>query len=237
MFLEDDTLAFKGNKMRILIVEDEKKLAKLLKTGLEKEGYAVDLLDDGESGQRRIEFHHTDYDLVILDLMLPKKDGSDVCKEIREKGICIPVLVLTAKSGTDDKVNLLDLGADDYMTKPFSFKELLARARALCRRPETALPAELRIGSLVLNPVTRKVLKAGKEVKLTLKEFRLLEYLMRHPNQVINREQILDNLWDFNFDSFSNVVDVHMKNLRKKIGADDGRTLETVRGVGYRIKA
>jgi DNA-binding response OmpR family regulator len=223
--------------MKILIIEDEKKLAVMLKAGLEKEGYAADYLMDGESGQRRIELHHMDYDLVLLDLMLPKRDGSEVCKNIREKNISIPILVLTAKSGTDDKINLLDLGADDYLVKPFSFNELLARIRALMRRPENSLPSELKIGDLALNSVTRKVIRNGREIKLTLKEFRLLEYLMRHPNQVVNRDQILDNLWDFTFDSFSNVVDVHMKNLRKKVenGGND-RLLETIRGVGYRIK-
>jgi DNA-binding response OmpR family regulator len=223
--------------MKILIIEDEKKLAKMLKAGFEKEGYAADYLVDGESGLRRIELHHMDYDLVILDLMLPGIEGAEICKNIREKKISIPILVLTAKSGTEDKINLLDLGADDYLVKPFSFNELLARIRALLRRPENNLPSELKAGDLVLDPVTRRVIRNGQEIKLTLKEFRLLEYLMRHPNQVINRDQILDNLWDFTFDSFSNVVDVHMKNLRKKV--DNGganRLLETIRGVGYRIR-
>jgi DNA-binding response OmpR family regulator len=223
--------------MKILIIEDEKNLAKMLKAGLEKEGYAADFLNDGEAGQRRLELHHMDYDLLILDLMLPKKDGAQICKEIRENGINLPVLVLTAKSGTDDKVNLLDLGADDYLTKPFSFQELLARVRAISRRPEKTLPTVLKIRDLVLEPATRRVFRNGKEINLTLKEFRLLEYLMRHPNQVVNRDQILDNLWDFTFDSFSNVVDVHMRNLRKKIEIRGEKIVETVRGVGYRIVA
>jgi DNA-binding response OmpR family regulator len=210
--------------MKILIIEDEKNLAKMLKAGLEKEGYAADFLNDGEAG-------------LILDLMLPKKDGAQICKEIRENGINLPVLVLTAKSGTDDKVNLLDLGADDYLTKPFSFQELLARVRAISRRPEKTLPTVLKIRDLVLEPATRRVFRNGKEINLTLKEFRLLEYLMRHPNQVVNRDQILDNLWDFTFDSFSNVVDVHMRNLRKKIEIRGEKIVETVRGVGYRIVA
>ena len=231
MFLEGNTLSFEENIMKILIIEDEVKLAKLLKSGLEKEGYAVDCLHDGESGQRRLELHHIDYDLLVLDLMLPKRTGEEICRNIREKEIKIPILVLTAKSGTDDKINLLDLGADDYLVKPFSFKELLAR------RPENILPNELKTKDLILNPSTRKVYRGGKEVKLTLKEFRMLEYLMRHPNQVVNRDQILDNLWDFTFDSFSNVVDVHMKNLRRKIdGSGKKSLLETIRGIGYRLK-
>jgi DNA-binding response OmpR family regulator len=221
--------------MKILIIEDEKNLAKMLKAGLENEGYAADFLMDGESGQRRLELHHMDYDLVILDLMLPKKDGAQICREARENKISTPILVLTAKSGTDDKVNLLDLGADDYLTKPFSFQELLARIRALSRRPEKTLPIVLKVKDLILEPATRRVFRSNKEICLTLKEFRLLEYLMRHPNQVVNRDQILDNLWDFTFDSFSNVVDVHMRNLRKKIEIRGEKIVETVRGVGYRI--
>lgn len=223
--------------MRLLIVEDEEKLAEALKKGLEKQGYAVDLVPDGEAAQRRIEMSHNDYDLVILDLMLPKKDGLDVCKEVRAKGINVPILVLTARDALDYKVSALDLGADDYLVKPFSFEELVARVRALLRRPEQTLPTELKVKDLYLNTATRKVTRNGKEVSLTLKEFSLLEYLMRHPNQVLSREQIWDHLWDFAADSFSNVVDVHVKNLRKKI--DDGthqKLLETIRGVGYRLK-
>lgn len=223
--------------MRILVVEDEEKLAQSLKKGLEKEGFAVDVLYDGESAQRRIEMNYMDYDLIILDLMLPKKDGFEVCRNIRDLNIVTPVLVLTARDATDDKVRALDEGADDYLVKPFSFAELLARVRALLRRPDQILPAELQLKDLRLNTVTRKVYRKEKEIPLTLKEFGLLEYLMRHPNQVLTREQILDHLWDFAFDSFSNVVDVHVKNLRKKI--DDNsydKLLETIRGVGYRIK-
>ena len=235
--------------MKILIIEDQEKLAKMLKNGLEKEGYAADYLTDGESGQRRIELHHNDYDLIVLDLMLPKKSGLEICKAVRKKKIFTPILILTAKNGTDDKVTLLDAGADDYLVKPFSFKELLARIRALLRRPDESLPEELKVKGLRLNPSTRKVYRNGTEVGLTLKEFRLLEYLMRHPNQVINREQLLDNIWDFAFDSFSNVVDVHINNLRKKLnggkkssqngngnGNGNGKVIETVRGVGYRIR-
>ena len=223
--------------MRILIVEDEEKLAQSLKKGLEKDGYAADYVTDGEAGQRRIEMSHKDYDAVILDLMLPKKDGFEICRAIRAQDITIPVLILTARDATDDKVYALDAGADDYLVKPFSLSELQARLRALLRRPEQVLPTELAVKDLRLNTTTRKVHRKEKEIPLTLKEFGLLEYLMRHPNQVMTREQILDHLWDFAFDSFSNVVDVHMKNLRKKVdGESNEKLLETIRGVGYRIK-
>ncbi|OGN11345.1 MAG: DNA-binding response regulator [Candidatus Yanofskybacteria bacterium RIFCSPHIGHO2_02_FULL_43_15c] len=223
--------------MRILIIEDDLKIAEAIKAGLEKVGYAVDHIGDGDAGQRRIEINHTDYDLVILDLMLPGKDGFQICKKIREQNINIPVLVLTAKLSTEDKVNALDSGADDYLVKPFSFEELLARIRAILRRPEPVIPVELKLHDITLNTVTRKVFRNGKEIPLTLKEYSLLEYFMRHPGQVLNREQILDHLWDFGFDSFSNVVDVHLKNLRKKIHDNRGeKLLETIRGVGYRFR-
>lgn len=223
--------------MKILIVEDNEKLATMLKKGFESKGYAADFVTDGEAGQSRIELCHEDYDMVVLDLMMPKKNGLEVCKNIRDKKIDIPILILTARDSTDDKISALDSGADDYLVKPFSFKELLARIRAILRRPNNTLPTELKVNSITLNPTTRKVLFREKEIKLTLKEFGLLEYLMRHPNQVLNREQILDNLWDFGFDSFSNVVDVHMKNLRKKLKNEmEEDFLETIRGVGYRIK-
>ncbi len=223
--------------MRILIVEDEEKLALSLKKGLEKEGYAVDYIMDGDAGERRIIISHKDYDLIILDLMLPGKDGFQICRTVREQQITIPILVLTARDATDDKVAALDAGADDYLVKPFSFEELMARVRALLRRPEVALPNELVVKDLKLDTTTRKVTRKDKEISLTLKEFNLLEYLMRNADQVLTREQILDHLWDFAFDSFSNVVDVHVKNLRKKIdGTHNEKLLETIRGVGYRIK-
>ncbi len=223
--------------MRILVIEDQENLAHLIKDGLEAEGFAVDFCLDGESGQLRIELNHEDYDLIILDLMLPKKGGMEICKEAREKKISTPILMLTAKDGVDDIIAGLNVGADDYLVKPFTFEVLLARIRAILRRPQTSLPTELRLQDIVLNPVTKKVFRANKEIRLTLKEFSLLEYLMRHPNQVLGREQIISNIWDFAFDSFSNVVDVHITNLRKKIGDKNGRLLETVRGAGYRINS
>lgn len=223
--------------MKILIIEDEEKLARALKEGLEKEGSSADFVLDGEAGQRRIELYHNDYDLVILDLMMPKKDGLSVLKSIREQNITIPVLVLTGKDTIDDKVSGLDGGADDYLVKPFSFNEFIARIKALLRRPRQSLPIELKVQDLTLNTASKKVFRSGKEIPLTLKEFNLLEYLMRHTNQAISREQILFNLWDFDFDSFSNIVDAHIKNLRKKINYPNRKEiLETVRGVGYRIK-
>jgi len=200
------------------------------------ESYAADYVLDGESGQNRIELAHDDYDIVIMDVMMPKKDGIEVCRNIRSKNIMIPVLMLTAKDSAEDIIKGLDAGADDYLTKPFSFEILLARLRAILRRPAASLPSELKVRDIILNPQNKQVRRGAKEVKLTLKEFGLLECLMRHPNHVLNREQILANVWDFSFDSFSNVVDVHMTNLRKKL-KDDGKILETVRGVGYRINA
>jgi DNA-binding response OmpR family regulator len=223
--------------MKILIIEDEENLAKLLKLGLARQGYAVDYVLDGEQGEKRIAMHHTDYDLVVCDLMLPKKNGLEICKNIRSYNISLPILVLTARDSVEDKVSLLDAGADDYIVKPFHFEEVLARIRALTRRPEQVLPTELKTGNLTLNAATRRVTRDGEEVSLTLKEFRLLEYFMRHPNQVLGREDIIENIWDFDFDSMSNIIDVYINRLRYKVGGEDGaRIIETVRGVGYRLK-
>ncbi|MDP3963816.1 MAG: two-component system response regulator RppA [bacterium] len=223
--------------MKILLVEDEEKLAKSLQRGLEQDGYTVDCVFDGETAQKRIELHHEDYDLVILDLMLPKRNGLDICRSIRSQNITIPVLILTARDGLEDRVGGLECGADDYLIKPFSFDELSARIRALLRRPREALPAQLLVRNVLLNPATRKVLKNGKEIPLTLKEFELLEYLMRNKNRAVSREQLFSHVWDFATDSFSNVVDVHIKNLRKKLAENaHEKFIETVRGVGYRIE-
>lgn len=223
--------------MKILIVEDEERLAKLIKKALEKEGYAADYVTDGEAAETRIIICHKDYDLVILDLMLPKKDGLEVCRSVRAKKISIPILVLTAKFDVNDKVATLDAGADDYLVKPFSLDELLSRIRALLRRPTKALQTELKIQDITLNNATRKVTRAGKEVKLTVKEFAILEYLMRNPDQVISRSQLVDHLWGSDFDSFSNVIDVHVKNLRKKVSNHRRKVIETVRGIGYKISS
>ena len=223
--------------MKILVVEDEQKLADALKRGLELGGYTVDTVSDGKKALSRITLHRDDYDAVILDLMLPSMDGEQICKEVRAQNITIPILILTARSETDTKVNLLLSGADDYLVKPFSFAELSARLQALLRRPAEALPEVLEIENLALNPGTRKATRDGQELPLTLKEFGLLEYFMRHPNQVVNREDLLTHLWDFNYVGFSNVVDVHIKNLRRKLAGPTGDDiLETVRGIGYRLR-
>lgn len=223
--------------MKILIVEDEKKLAEALARGLTMKGYTVDAVEDGEKALTRISLHRSDYDLVILDLMLPNMDGFEICKKVREMGVTLPILVLTARNETETKVQLLLAGADDYVVKPFSFEELAARVQALMRRPQEAMPQTLKVHDIELNPVERRVLRNGKEIPLTLKEFGLLEYFMRHPNQVVNREDLLSHLWDFNYASFSNVVDVHVKNLRRKLDDSGGaNVLETVRGIGYRLR-
>jgi DNA-binding response OmpR family regulator len=223
--------------MKILIVEDDIQLSGAIKAGLEEAGYAADVVNDGEAAQRRIEANHAAYDAVVLDVGLPKKDGLEVCKEIRAKGIKTPVLILTGKDKTQEKVAGLDVGADDYLTKPFSQQELEARIRALLRRPTEVVPGTIHVGDITLDTATRKVQKGLRDIRLTLKEFALLEYLMRHAGQVVNREQLLDHVWDFNFNSFSNVVDVHMNNLRKKLGGGkrDEHGIETIRGIGYRL--
>lgn len=223
--------------MKILVIEDHEKLAKLLKKGLKPKGFTVDYVTDGEAGQKRIEFYHKDYDLVLLDLMLPKKNGLEVCKSVRGLGIDTPILVLTAKDDIADKVALLDSGADDYMVKPFSFNELLSRINAILRRPKQTYYDSLAVGQLSLDPQTRKVTFKNRELDLTLKEFSILEYLMQHPNQVINREQLIMNNWDFDVDSLNNIVDVYINRLRNKL--DEKRNeeiIETVRGIGYRLK-
>ncbi len=222
--------------MRILLVEDEEKLAATIAAGLSKKGYAVDTINDGDKAYKRISLNHMDYDLIILDLMLPGMDGMTITKNMRENAINTPILILTARNEMDTKVDLLLAGADDYLVKPFSFEELTARMQALLRRPAATVPSILSTGDITLDTSSHLVTKGGKPVSLTLKEFVLLEYFMRHPNVVVNREELLTHLWDFNYSSFSNVVDVHVKNLRKKLGLADGEfVLQTVRGVGYRF--
>lgn len=223
--------------MRILIVEDEDKLADALKRGLEKKGFAVDWLSDAEKARTRIMLYRKEYDLVILDLMMPGIDGATICKEAREHGVTTPIIILTARTETENKVDLLNIGADDYMVKPFSFDELIARIHSVLRRPKTSLPGILKVGAIEMDTATRTVKKENKVIPLTLKEFSLLECFMRRPNEVISREDLFDHAWDFEFDSFSNVLEVHMKNLRKKLSVDHETVFETVRGVGYRLVA
>lgn len=224
--------------MKILLIEDEQKLVRALSRGLKHFGYTVDAVSDGGEGLERAVLHSDDYDIIILDLMLPTMDGHKICREIRAKGITTPILVLTARVETDLKIELLKSGADDYLSKPFSLGELEARIQALLRRPKEQLPSVLSYGDLELNTTERRVKKGGKEIALTQKEFALLEYFLRNPDRVIERDELLNHLWDFNYTSFfSNAVDVHIKNLRKKI--DDAKSesiLETVRGVGYRLR-
>ena len=223
--------------MKILVVEDEEKLAAALQKGLAANGFAVDTVADGKKAMTRIALHRKDYDLIILDLMLPSMDGLEICRSVREQGVTIPILVLTARNETEKKVNLLMSGADDYLVKPFSFGELIARVQALLRRPQEVVPEVLKADDIELNVGQRRVMRAGKKVPLTLKEFGLLEYFMRHPDEVVNREDLLAHLWDFNYASFSNVVDVHVKNLRRKLGEGTGPSiLETIRGIGYRLR-
>ena len=223
--------------MRVLVAEDNKKLAASLKKGLEQEGYSVDCSHDGKEAESIARSFSDSYDLIILDIMLPERDGITVCRRLRDSGIATPVLMLTARDGLDDRVQGLDSGADDYVVKPFSFEELTARIRALLRRPRSLVPAVLEQGGIVLDPAHRKVTVSGEEISLTLKEFRLLELFMVHPGQVLSREQIVEHLWDFDSELFSNAVDVHIKNLRRKLTGDrDAQTIETVRGVGYRFK-
>jgi heavy metal response regulator len=221
--------------MKILVVEDEKKVASFIKRGLEEEKYEVDTALDGEEGLKLAL--DKQYDLIVLDWMLPKKDGLTVIKELRDKKTLTPVLMLTAKDSLEDIIAGLDSGSDDYLTKPFAFAELLARVRALLRRSEMDKGAELRFADLRLDPVTHKVWRKDKEIDLTAKEYGLLEYFMRNPNQVLTRTMIADHVWDYTFDTFTNIIDVYVNYLRKKIDRDaDKKLIHTVRGVGYIFK-
>jgi heavy metal response regulator len=221
--------------MKILVVEDEKKVSSFIKRGLEEEKYEVDIANDGEDGLRMAL--DKAYDLIVLDWMLPKRDGLSVVRELRGKNTMTPVLMLTAKDSVEDIVAGLDSGSDDYLTKPFAFAELLARVRALLRRSEMDRGAELRFGDLRIDPVTHKVWRSEKEIDLTAKEYALLEYFMRNPNQVLTRTMIADHVWDYTFDSFTNIIDVYVNYLRKKIDRDaDKKLIHTVRGVGYILK-
>lgn len=223
--------------MRILVIEDQIKLAESIKKGLENLGYAVDTVYDGGKGLRRIEASPENYDLIILDIMLPEIDGLTICKRIRSKNIMTPVLVLTAKDTLENKIEGLDTGADDYLVKPFEFTELTARIRALLRRPKESLETELSGAGITLNTVKHSVEKHGSDIKLTLKEFAILEFFLRNQNQVLHRDKIIAHVWDFNYDTFSNVVDVHIKNLRRKLEGDDTTIFETIHGVGYKFNS
>ena len=221
--------------MRILVVEDEKKVASFIKRGLEEEEFEVDIAYDGEEGVSKAV--SDSYDLVLMDVMLPKKDGLSAIREIREHNIPVPILCLTAKDTVDDIISGLDTGSDDYLTKPFAFAELVARVRALIRRGSQDRGAELYFADLRLDPVGHKVWRDNKEIDLTAKEYALLEYFMRNPNQVLTRTMIAEHVWDYTFDSFTNIIDVYVNYLRKKIDRDFNKKLiHTVRGVGYVLK-
>ncbi|MBW2567686.1 MAG: response regulator transcription factor [Deltaproteobacteria bacterium] len=221
--------------MRLLVVEDEKKVASFIKKGLEEEGYAVDLAADGETGlMMGLDGVH---DLIILDVNLPRMDGLSVLQELRKKKVTTPVLLLTVKATIEDKVLGLDSGADDYLTKPFAFQELLARVRALLRRrAETDSPL-LQVADLTLDPATRFVSRGDEKIELTAKEFALLAYFMRNPGRVLTRTMIAEHVWDYDFDPMTNVIDVYVNYLRKKIDAGrEAKLIHTVRGVGYVMK-
>jgi heavy metal response regulator len=220
--------------MRILVVEDEQKVASFIKKGLQEEGYAVDVAADGVEGLSMLEMNV--YDAMILDLMLPKKNGIEVMREVRAKKMNVPVLMLTARDTLADKVMGLDAGADDYLTKPFAFQELLARLRSLLRRGKAEV-AMLKIADLTLDPATRKVKRGETELTLTAKEFSLLEYMMRNAGKPLSRTTLSEHVWDINFDRMTNVVDVYINFLRNKVDKGfETKLIQTVRGVGYTLK-
>ncbi|MFI5844565.1 response regulator transcription factor [Catenuloplanes sp. NPDC051500] len=220
--------------MRLLVVEDDPAMASMLTRGLRRAGYAVDTAATGTDAIWKIT--ENDYDVVVLDAMIPAPDGFQVCRRIRDDGLWVPVLMLTARHSVTDRVEGLDAGADDYLTKPFAFEELLARLRALTRREPAERPAELRVGDLVLDPATRAVRRGDIPIELSAKEFMLLHELMRRPSQTLSRSHLIDHVWDFAYDGGSNVVDVYIRYLRDKVDRPfDRQTIVTVRGVGYRL--
>jgi heavy metal response regulator len=221
--------------MRILLVEDDRKVASFIRRGLEEEGHAVDLAPDGETGLTMgLDRLH---DVIVLDVMLPGKPGLQVVRELRQAKVVTPVLLLTARDAVEDKVQGLDAGADDYLTKPFAFAELLARIRALLRRRAEARTPLLQVADLLLDPATRSVKRGGEPITLTNREFALLEYLMRNAGRVLTRTMIAEHVWDYSFDSTTNVIDVYVNYLRKKIDAGhEPKLVHTVRGVGYVLK-
>jgi two-component system OmpR family response regulator len=221
--------------MRVLVVEDDVKMAALLRRGLLEEGLSPDVARSGDDALWMAAA--TEYDAIVLDVMLPGADGFEVCRRLRESGRWAPVLMLTARDAVEDRVTGLDAGADDYLTKPFSFAELLARLRALARRPPLERPVVIEVGDLRLDPATREVWRGDVEIALSAKEFSLLETFMRRAGEVLSRYQLLEHCWDYGYDNRSNVVDVYVRYLREKIDRPFGReSLETVRGAGYRLR-
>ena len=222
--------------MRVLVVEDETRMAALIRQGLEEEAYAVDVVGNGAEVLDWVQ--SVAYDLLILDIMLPGLDGLAVCRDLRAQGYTLPILMLTARDTLDDKVTGLDSGADDYLVKPFAIQELTARLRALSRRELPSKTAEWVVGDLVLDPAMKRARRGARWIDLTAKEYALLETLMRHPNQVLTRDQIIEHVWDIDFDSESKLIEVYIHALRRKIDDDQAvKLIQTVRGLGYRISA
>jgi DNA-binding response OmpR family regulator len=221
--------------MRILVVEDSRRLAGIVKRGLLEEGYAVDNAYDGEEAEYMAET--APFDVIILDIMLPKKDGIAVCRDLRAKNVNVPILMLTAKDSVEDKVTGLDSGADDYLVKPFAFSELLARIRALLRREVLPKTQKFQVGDLSLDPQSREVWRDGSRLDLTAKEYAILEYFMRRPNAVVTRTMLGESVWDYEFDGISNIIDVYVRRIRQKIDQDGQPSLiQTIRGAGYRLR-
>ena len=221
--------------MRILVVEDSRRLAGIIKRGLLEEGYAVDNAFDGEEAQHMAET--MPYDVIIMDVMLPKKDGVTLCRELRARNLNTPMLMLTAKDSVEDRVIGLDAGSDDYLVKPFAFSELLARIRALFRREVTPRALPFKVGDLILDPQSREVRRGDRRIELTAKEYAIIEYFMRHPNAVVTRTMLGESVWDYEYDGISNIIDVYVRRLRSKIDVDGEPSLiQTVRGAGYRLR-
>lgn len=221
--------------MKVLVVEDEAKVANFIKKGLQQSGYEVDVAVDGEEAYEKIQANS--YDLILLDLLLPKISGFDLIPKIRQCKPAVPIIAVTAKASVEDRVQGLNLGCDDYLTKPFSFSELLARIQVQLRRGDPSAALELHAADLVLNPLKRKVTRGGKTIELSNKEFFLLEYLLRNKDQIVTRNMIVENVWDASFDNFTNVVDVYINYLRNKIDRDfEPHLIQTVRGVGYTLR-
>jgi two-component system copper resistance phosphate regulon response regulator CusR len=218
--------------MRLLLVEDDARIARFVARGLQEQSYAVDVVANGNDALYQVEIN--DYDVVILDVMIPGKNGFDACRAIRDLGKRMPVLMLTARDAVDDRIHGLDAGADDYLTKPFEFGELLARLRALLRRPKDLRPAQIRVGDLELDTGSQTVRRGNRSISLTAKEYAFLEYLARNANRVIGRSEIAEHVWDEAFDPFSNLIEVYVNRLRRKLGDESGKPLlQTRRGSGY----
>jgi heavy metal response regulator len=221
--------------MTILVIEDEVKISRFIKKGLEMEHYTVDAAYTGKEGLEKSEINS--YDLIILDIMLPEMDGIEVCRKLRENKVDTPIIMLTARNTVEDRIKGLDSGADDYLTKPFAFGELVARIRALLRREKTVNATKLEVGDLILDPATHEVFRGGKEIALSSKEYRLLDYMLRRPGHVCTRTMIGEHIWGYNFTDDSNVIDVYISYLRRKIdGGFRNKLIHTVRDVGYKIQ-